>query len=107
MKEDIFNLFAKMYSEGFPYSSYEDMMNHDRQENDLAVLIDSIEQLILQYESTLKAEYEERIREARNDEHNRWKVIAEEIVRKDGVYRAVNYLNKRAQELDQLEETTK
>jgi|SRR6185503_7207455 len=69
--------------------------------------VDEAMQLFLQHESTLKAEYEERIREARNDEHNRWKVIAEEIVRKDGVYRAVNYLNKRAQELDQLEETTK
>lgn len=36
---------------------------------------------------------------ARKDENAKWKVVAEEIVDKDGVYRAVNYLNKRSVEL--------
>lgn len=32
----------------------------------------------------------------RIEEHDKWKSVAEEIVQKDGVYRAVNYLNERA-----------
>lgn len=43
-----------------------------------------------------KAQWE---REAREDENAKWKVVAEEIVEKDGVYRAVNYLNQRCIEL--------
>lgn len=40
----------------------------------------------------------------RISEHNKWKTIAEEIVEKDGVYRAVNYLNTRTQQLQRLTE---
>lgn len=42
--------------------------------------------------------------DARIDEHALWKPIAEEIVSKDGVYRGVNYLNKRSQELAALKD---
>lgn len=41
----------------------------------------------------------QKIIEAHRNENDRWKVIAEEIVEKDGVYRAVNYLNKRYAEI--------
>ncbi len=37
--------------------------------------------------------------EAKIEENAGWKVIAEEIVKKDGVYRAVNFLNKRITDL--------
>ena len=42
--------------------------------------------------------------QARIDEHSLWKPVAEEIVAKDGVYRAVNYLNKRGSELNEFKQ---
>lgn len=42
--------------------------------------------------------------EVRIDENALWKPVAEEIVAKDGVYRGVNYLNKRSQELHEQKE---
>lgn len=42
-------------------------------------------------------------REARIDENLKWKEVAEEIVEKDGVYRAVNYLNQRLAHLNAKE----
>lgn len=52
----------------------------------------------------IKARDEQVALDARIDEHALWKPVAEEIVSKDGVYRAVNFLNQRAQELTALKD---
>lgn len=71
--------------------------------NDIHVLVgkDKIETAKAQLESIMQ----DYAIEARKAEHGLWKPIAEEIVAKDGVYRAVNFLNRRAQELEQLRTT--
>ncbi len=67
------------------------------------VLFDDEIQPIMQLITTYT---EGKVKEARDDENNRWKVVAEEIVEKDGVYRAVNYLNERSIELHRSHETS-
>lgn len=53
---------------------------------------------------TIKSDVTQQCNQARIDEHALWKPVAEEIVAKDGVYRAVNFLNKRASELTKQKE---
>ena len=53
---------------------------------------------IVEIDKAVQALSELLVRE-RIEENTLWKIVAEEIVAKDGVYRAVNYLNQRSQEL--------
>jgi len=57
---------------------------------------------IVEIDKAVQALSELLVRE-RIEENTLWKIVAEEIVAKDGVYRAVNYLNQLSQEFhDQL-----
>lgn len=73
-------------------SAYETFMN-----NHIEMATD---QLMKQIESDRK----QHELEARINEHSLWKPVAEEIVRIDGVYRAVNFLNARASQLNELKQ---
>lgn len=58
-----------------------------------------VEAALDKYLPLFEAQLAEHEREIRIDETSKWKEVTEEIVSKDGVYRGVNYLNKRLVEL--------